>query len=245
MKKLCLIMSVLFICSSILFGEEKKQEEKKSALTWVQNMGIVRKALIDSNKIQELERVDKEILNQIKEKNISDCEKEAAQLIGYIIVSKNYYSTANTALGLEVLFSDFSDKNYFLDTVCEIASYDFMSNYLVLSTVLTGFRKSLGVDEDKLFKSYKIISANFSSYVCDQSKVGSIPVITSLILFLNDYFVLVEDGKLAGHYNSVAEDTFGILSSLLHGDLKKYQGGADLQKNFNFYANNRRERGAY
>ena len=70
MKKLCLIMSVLFICSSILFGEGKKQEEKKSALTWVQNMGFVRKSLIDSNKILELERVDKQILNQIKEKNI-------------------------------------------------------------------------------------------------------------------------------------------------------------------------------
>jgi hypothetical protein len=79
----------------------------------------------------------------------------------------------------------------------------------------------------------------------DQTQVGSIPVINALIVFLNNYFVLVEDEKLTGHYNSETEDSFAKLQAALGSDLKKYKYGTELQKNYYFYVNNRRERGAY
>ena len=244
MNKLNFIILMVSFCSVLLFGNETQQKENTSS-TWVQSMRVARKSLIDSNKIQELERMDKDILLKMKEKDISDSEKDACRLINYIIISRNYYSTNNIALGLELLYSKFSDKNYFLDTVFDIANYDFMKNHLILSTVLNGFKKCIGTNEDKLFKSYKMIAPNFIHYIYDLSEIGSIPVITSLIQFLNSYFILVEDGKLTGHYNAEAEDTFGKLQSALRGDLKKYKGGVELQKNYNFYVNNRRERGAY
>lgn len=244
MKKLNLAVFVLFISCAVLFGDDNSQKSGNTS-TWIQNMSVVRKSLIDSNKGQELERIDTEIIKQLNEKDISNCEKEAAELIDYIIISKNYYSINNTADGLRLLYTIFSDKNYFLDTVFDIANYEFVANYLVLSTVLDGFRKCLGVNEDKLFKSYEMISPTFTPYIYDQSKIGSIQVTGALILFLNDYFILVEDGKLKGHYNSDVEETFEAINSSLRGDLKKYKGGSELQKNFNFYSNNRRERGAY
>lgn len=244
MKKLNLIVFVLFISCAVLFGNDDSQKSGNTS-TWIQNMSVVRKSLIDSNKVQELERIDAEIIKQLNEKDISDCEKEAAQLLDYMIVSKNYYSINNTTDALKLLYTIFSDKNYFLDTVYDIANYDFVSNYSVLSAILDGFRKCLGVNEDKLFRSYKMIAPAFNLYIYDQSKIGSIQVTGALILFLNDYFILVEDGKLKGHYNSDVEETFDAVSSSLRGDLKKYKGGNELQKNFNFYTNNRRERGAY
>lgn len=244
MKRLNLAVFALFISCVVLFADENAQKNDKTS-AWIQNMSAVRKSLIDSNKVQELERTDTEIIKQLQKKDISNCEKEAAKLINYIIISKNYYSTNNVADGLKSLYTIFSDKNYFLDTVFNIAKYEFVSNYLVLSTILDGFRKCLGVNEDKLFKSYKIISPAFTPYIHDQLKIGAIQVTSSLILFLNDYFVLVEDEKLQGNYNSDVEETFTILNSSLHGDLKKYKNGKELQKNFNFYTNNRRERRAY
>ena len=192
MNKLNFIILMVSFCSVLLFGNETQQEENTSS-TWVQSMRVARKSLIDSNKIQELERMDKDILLKMKEKDISDSEKDACRLINYIIVSRNYYSTNNIALGLELLYSKFSDKNYFLDTVFDIANYDFMKNHLILSTVLNGFKKCIGTNEDKLFKSYKMIAPNFIHYIYDLSEIGSIPVITSLIQFLNSYFILVED----------------------------------------------------
>lgn len=244
MKRLNLVIFILFISCVVLFGDENSQKNDKTT-TWIKSMNTVRKSLIDSNKVQELERTDTEIIKQLHKKDISNCEKEAAELIDYIIISKNYYSINNTAECLKSLYTIFSDKNYFLDSVSNIANYEFVSNYLVLSTILDGFRKCLGVNEDKLFRSYKMISPTFTPYIYDQLKIGAIQVTSSLILFLNNYFILVEDEKLKGDYNSDVEETFKILNSSLRGDLKKYKGGSELQKNFNFYTNNRRERRTY
>jgi hypothetical protein len=242
MKKLHIVMLILSFCT-IVFAADNNEETNASL--WIQSMRFMRKSLVESNKIQDLERADKEILLKMREKDFSDCEKEAARLINYIIISKSYYSNHNVALGIEILHTHFSDKNFFLDTVFDIAGYDFMENHLVLSTVLNGFKKTLGVNEDKLFKSYKRIFPNTISYMYDQTQVGSIPVINALIVFLNNYFVLVEDGKLTGHYNSETEDSFAKLQAALGSDLKKYKYGTELQKNYYFYVNNRRERGAY
>lgn len=244
MKKLNLAVFVLFISCVTLFASDDSQKSGSTS-NWIQSMTIVRKSLIDTNKAQELEQLDAKIIKQFNKKDISDCEKEAAQLIDYMISSKNYYSTANTTGALRILYANFSEKNYFLDTVSNVANYDFTSNYSVLTTILDGFRKCLGVNEDKLFKSYKTIAPHFNPYIYDQSKVGAIQVTGSLILFLNDYFVLVEDEKIEGRYSSIVEETYEAINSSLRGDLKKYKGGKELQKNFDFYKNNRRQRGAY
>ncbi len=242
MKKLHLVMLILSFCIVVLSADDN---EDTNASLWIQSMRFMRKSLVESNKIQDLERADKEILLKMREKDFSDYEKDAARLINYIIISKNYYSNHNVALGLEILHTDFSDKNFFLDTVFDITGYDFMENHLVLSTVLNGFKKNLGVNEDKLFKSYKKIAPSIVPYMYNQTQIGSIPVINALIAFLNNYFILVEDGKLSGHYTSEAEDSFAKLQAALGSDLKKYKHGVELQKNFYFYVNNRRERGAY
>lgn len=244
MKKLNLAIFVLFLSSVVLFGDENSQKNNKTSI-WLKSMSAARKSLIDSNRVQGLERMDTEIIKQLRKKDISGCEKEAAELLNYIIISKNYYSINNAAESLYLLYTNFSDKNYFLDVVLNIANYKVVSNYTVLATILDGFKKCLGTNEDKLFRSYKMISPAFAPYIYDQLKIGSVKVISSLILFLNSYFILVEDGKLKGSYNSDVEETFIVLKSSLHGDLKKYKGGIELQKNFNFYTKNRRERGAY
>ena len=69
------MLIILSFCT-IVFAADNNEETNASL--WIQSMRFMRKSLVESNKIQDLERADKEILLKMREKDFSDVLNEVS-----------------------------------------------------------------------------------------------------------------------------------------------------------------------
>lgn len=233
-------MRRIFLCALVYLWVLLPGFAVEDDVDWMQTARVQRKVLLENDRPAELNKLDAQILTRMQRENFSSNEKRAARLLYYVISQKNYSSNHNIAAALKILYTSFSDKNYFLDTVNDFARDDFMANSYVLSTVLTGFQECIDIDEKKLFRSYRVLSPKIDLYLFQQTKIGASSVIVALISFLNSYFILVEEGKISSKYDDVVRYTCAKMGfpGQKASEFDKYEGAKELKRNYQFYLNN-------
>lgn len=232
-RRVYLLFLFAFICQvSVLFCDDKDENVGK----WVEHKGIMRSVLIDTNNINELERFDETLLEEIRLKDIAGFEKNVAGLLKNIIIDKVYSSNNNAANAFLLLQDKLTDKKYFFDIVYSVANYKMVSNHFVLSAILQGFRKYITTDPDKMFLSLSIMGGYIDSYIISPQKEGTKIIISDLIGFLQTYMVTVKGGGLDSKYDKYIFDLYNKIGfSGRSSSFDNYKGADDLKKEYSTY----------